>query len=298
MALIPFDDRDGFIWWDGSLIDWREAKLHVLTHGLHYGSAVFEGERSYAGNIFKLREHTDRLIASAGIMGFKIPYSAEQIDAACVETLAANGLTEGYVRPLAWRGSEQLSVSAQQSAIHLMVAVWPWPNLFGHDYMKGIRLGMAEWRRPPPSAAPTAAKASGLYMTSTLAKHQAEEQGLNDALMLDWRGLVAEATGANIFLVIDGKLHTPTPDCFLDGITRRTVMSIARRHQMTVIERAIPETDLARASEAFLAGTAAEVTPIRAIGDHHYEPGRITKTLVEAYTVLSRQSPAEVERHG
>ena len=164
--------------------------------------------------------------------------------------------------------------------------------------MKGIRLGMAEWRRPPPSAAPTAAKASGLYMTSTLAKHQAEEQGLNDALMLDWRGLVAEATGANIFLVIDGELHTPTPDCFLDGITRRTVMSIARRHQMTVIERAIPETDLARASEAFLAGTAAEVTPIRAIGDHHYEPGRITKTLVEAYTVLSRQSPAEVERHG
>ncbi len=294
MALIPFDDRDGYIWWDGALIPWRDAKLHVLSHGLHYGSAVFEGERSYNNTIFKLREHTDRLLASGDIMGMKIPYTAEQIDAACIEVLAANNLTEAYVRPLAWRGAEQIAVAAQLTSIHLMIAAWPWPNLFGADRLKGVRLGMSEWRRPPPNTEPTAAKASGLYMTGTLSKNRAETQGFDDALMLDWRGLVAEATGANIFMVIDGDIHTPTPDCFLDGITRRTVIAIAQHHQMKVIERAIPEEDLARASEVFLAGTAAEVTPVRTIAEHSYEPTRITETLLRDYEALTQRSRDEV----
>jgi branched-chain amino acid aminotransferase len=296
MALVPFDDRDGVIWMDGVMVPWREAKLHVLSHGLHYASGVFEGERSYAGNIFKLREHTDRLIRSAGILGFRIPYTADEIDAACRQVLAANGLVDGYVRPIAWRGTEQLSVSAQQTKIHLAIACWAWPNLFGADRMKGIRLGMAKWRRPHPETAPTASKAAGLYMIGTLSKHAAEAEGFDDALMLDWRGQVSEATGANVFLVLDGEVHTPTPDCFLDGITRRTVMGIARRHQMKVVERAIEEQELARASEVFLAGTAAEVTPVREIGAHQYRPGLITETLLRDYEALVRMSPDEVAK--
>jgi branched-chain amino acid aminotransferase len=294
MALVPFDDRDGMIWMDGVLVPWRDAKLHVLSHGLHYASGVFEGERSYSGNIFKLREHTDRLIASGRILGFEIPYTAEQIDAACNEVLAANNLSDGYVRPIAWRGTEQLSVSAQQTRIHLAIACWAWPNLFGADRMKGVRLGMAPWKRPHPETAPTASKAAGLYMIGTLSKHAAEAAGFDDALMLDWRGRVSEATGANIFFVMDGAVHTPTPDCFLDGITRRTVMSIARRHQMTVIERAIEFDELPRATEVFLAGTAAEVTPVREIAGHLYTPGPITETLLRDYEGLVRMSPAEV----
>ena len=296
MALVPFDDRDGWIWWDGALVAWREAKLHVLSHGLHYASAVFEGERAYAGNIFRLREHTDRLINSARILGFEIPYTADEIDAACRETLAANHLTDAYVRPIAWRGSEMLAVSAQQTRIHVAIAVWPWPSYFGDDRMTGIRLGMAEWKRPSPDTAPTAAKATGLYMIGTLSKHKAEAEGFADALMLDWRGLVAEATGANIFFVMDGAIHTPTPDCFLDGITRRSVMSIARRHQMTVIERPIDASEIGRASEVFLAGTAAEVTPVREIAGHRFTPTRITETLLKDYDVLVRQPPAEVAK--
>jgi branched-chain amino acid aminotransferase len=275
-------------------VPWRDAKLHVLSHGLHYASGVFEGERSYSGNIFKLREHTDRLIASGRILGFEIPYTAEQIDAACNEVLAANNLSDGYVRPIAWRGTEQLSVSAQQTRIHLAIACWAWPNLFGADRMKGVRLGMAPWKRPHPETAPTASKAAGLYMIGTLSKHAAEAAGFDDALMLDWRGRVSEATGANIFFVMDGAVHTPTPDCFLDGITRRTVMSIARRHQMTVIERAIEFDELPRATEVFLAGTAAEVTPVREIAGHLYTPGPITETLLRDYEGLVRMSPAEV----
>ena len=247
MAVVPFDDRDGWIWWDGSLVPWREAKLHVLSHGLHYASAVFEGERAYAGNIFRLRDHTDRLIGSARILGFEIPYTADEIDEACKQTLAANNLTDAYVRPIAWRGSEMLAVSAQHTKIHLAIAVWPWPSYFGDDRMAGIRLGMAEWKRPSPETAPTAAKATGLYMIGTLSKHKAEAEGFADALMLDWRGLVAEATGANIFFVMDGDIHTPTPDCFLDGITRRSVMSIAKRHQMKVVERPIDASEIGRA---------------------------------------------------
>jgi branched-chain amino acid aminotransferase len=294
MALIPFDDRDGTIWYDGALIPWRDAKLHVLTHGLHYGSGVFEGERAYAGNIFRLREHTDRLIASGRILGFEIPWTAEQIDAACKETLAANGLTEGYLRPLAWRGSEMLAVSAQHTKIHLAIACWVWPAYFT-DRMAGIRLAWADWRRPDPRTAPTASKATGNYMTGTLSKHAAEAKGFADAMMLDYRGQLAEATGANAFFVIDGKLHTPTPDCFLDGITRRAVVGLARRRQIPVIERAMQPEELTNVTEVFLAGTAAEVTPVRQIGEQFFTPGQITKTLLEDYEALVRMPPDEVD---
>jgi branched-chain amino acid aminotransferase len=296
MALVPFDDRDGMIWWDGALVPWRDARLHVLSHGLHYASAVFEGERAYNGHIFRLRDHTERLIQSARLLGFEIPYTAEQIDRACYETLRANNLTDAYVRPIAWRGSEQLAVSAQHTTIHLAIATWEWPSYFGAERMKGIRLGMADWKRPSPETAPTASKATGLYMIGTLSKHKAEAEGYDDALMLDWRGQVAEATGANIFFVMDGKIHTPTPDCFLDGITRRSVMSLAKNRQMTLIERAIRPEEMADATEAFLAGTAAEVTPIREIGQYNFTPGQITGTLLKDYEGLVRKSPEEVAK--
>ena len=296
MALVPFDDRDGSIWWDGKLVPWRDAKLHVLSHGLHYASAVFEGERAYASNIFRLRDHTNRLINSGRILGFEIPYTADEIDAACIETLKANNLTDAYVRPIAWRGTEMLAVSAQQTKIHLAIAVWQWPSYFGDERMKGIRLGMAQWKRPSPETAPTAAKATGLYMIGTLSKHKAEAEGYNDALMLDWRGRVAEATGANIFFVMDGDIHTPEPDCFLDGITRRSVMSLAKKRQMKVIERPIEAEEIKRASEVFLAGTAAEVTAVREIAGQAYTPGRITETLMKDYDALVVQSPEQVAK--
>ena len=297
MALVPFDDRDGVIWMDGGMMPWRDAKLHVLTHGLHYASGVFEGERAYSGHIFKLREHTERLINSARILGFEIPYSMDEIDEACRQVLAANSLVDGYVRPIAWRGAEQLSVSAHSTRIHLAIAAWAWPNLFGADRMKGVRLGMAPWRRPHPQTAPTASKAAGLYMIGTLSKHAVEAEGYDDALMLDWRGYVSEATGANVFFVMDGELHTPTPDCFLDGITRRTVIGIARKHQIKVVERLIEESELSRASEVFLTGTAAEVTPVRQIGEHHhYTPGPVTERLLLDYERLVRLPPEEAAR--
>jgi branched-chain amino acid aminotransferase len=296
MTFLPFDDRDGWLWLDGSLVPWREAKLHVLSHGLHYASAVFEGERAYAGHIFRLRDHTERLINSGRILSFEIPWSAEAIDAASNAVLQANGLTDGYVRPIAWRGSEQLAVSATGTSIHLAIGAWPWPSYFGAERMQGIRVGEAEWRRPPPETAPVHAKASGLYMIGSLAKLKAEQEGFSDALMLDWRGLVAETTGANIFLVIDGDLHTPTPDCFLDGITRRTVISLARRNQMKVIERQIFPHELERATEVFLAGTAAEVTAVREIGAHRFTPATITETLMKDYDRLVLQPPEAVAR--
>ncbi len=295
MALVPFDDRDGLIWFDGVMVPWRDAKIHVLTHGLHYASGVFEGERAYEGNIFKLRAHTERLIASGKILGFDIPYSADEIDAACNEVVKANNLTDAYVRPLAWRGTEQLSVSAQHTKIHLMVATWAWPNLFGDDRMKGVTLDIAQWKRPHPETAPTASKAAGLYMIGTLAKHEAEAKGFNDALMLDWRGQVAEGTGANVFFVFDGEVHTPIPDCFLDGITRRVVMSIARRHGYKVVERVIMPEEMEKASEVFLVGTAAEVTPVRQIGPHHFMPGQVTAILMADFEGLVRKQPSEVE---
>ena len=281
----PFDDRDGFIWFDGELVPWRDAKVHVLTHALHFASSVFEGERSYNGNIFKLTEHSERLKFSGRTLGFEIPYSVEEIDAACNETCKANGIVDGYVRPVAWRGSEMMSVAAQRTAIHLAIAAWPWPSYFKPEARsRGLNLTWAEWRRPDPATIPSKAKASGLYMICTLSKHIAEERGYDDALMLDWRGRVAECTAANVFFLFpDGRLHTPTPDCFLDGITRRTVIDLARRHGIEVVERAILPDEIAKATEAFITGSAAEVTPIGTIGDYRYTPGAVTRTLGEAY---------------
>ncbi len=296
MTAVPFDDRDGWIWFDGALVPWRDARLHVLTHGLHYASGVFEGERSYGGTIFRLRDHTNRLHASARVLGFEIPWSADQIDAACAAVVAANGLTDAYVRPIAWRGSEALGVSSAGTSAHLAIAAWEWASYYGADRMRGIRVAEAVWRRPAPDTAPTAAKCTGLYTIGTLAKQAAEAEGCADALMLDWRGLVAETTGANIFLVIDGDLHTPRPEGFLDGITRRTVMGLARRHQMRVVERPIEASEIARATEVFLAGTAAEVTAVRSIGNHAYTPGAITEALMRDYDALVRRPAAEVAR--
>ncbi|MCW5745779.1 MAG: branched-chain amino acid aminotransferase [Alphaproteobacteria bacterium] len=281
MSMLPFDDRDGVIWSDGKLIPWRDAKLHVLTHGLHYASCVFEGERVYGGEVFKLTAHTERLAKSAELLGFKLPYSVAEIDEATRQTVKANNIVDGYVRPVAWRGSEMMGVSAQQNAIHLAIATWVWPSYYTMEArMKGIRLALADWRRPSPETAPTASKAAGLYMICTLSKHKAEQNGYDDALMLDYRGQVAEATGANVFFVINGELHTPKPDCFLDGITRQFVIGLAKARQLKVIERAIFPEEMGQATEAFLTGTAAEVTPIGEIGPYKFTPGEICRTLI------------------
>jgi branched-chain amino acid aminotransferase len=285
----PYDDRDGWIWMDGKLVPWREAKIHVLTHALHYASAVFEGERIYGGKVFKLREHSQRLIESGKILGFDVPMTVEQIDAATNETVAANKMKDGYVRPIAWRGAEQMGVAAQQTKIHVAIAAWDWGAYFGNEAkMKGLKLCMAKYRRPDPATSPCLAKATGLYMICTLEKHAAEAAGYSDALMLDWRGQVAETTGANVFFVMDGEIHTPKPDCFLDGITRRTVMGLARQRQYKVVERAIMPQELGKATEAFLTGTAAEVTAIASIGDHTFTPGAITKNLIADFEALTR----------
>jgi branched-chain amino acid aminotransferase len=289
MSLMPFDDRDGLIWFDGKLVPWREAKIHVLTHGLHYASCVFEGERVYGGTIFKLTEHSERLAASARILDFEIPYSVAEIDRACNEVVAANKIADGYVRPLAWRGSEMMGVSAQQNQIHLAVATWQWPSYFSPEArLKGIRLTWAKYSRPSPKTAPTASKAAGLYMICTVSKHAAERAGYADALMLDWRGQIAETTGANIFLVQNGELHTPLPDCFLDGITRRTVIGLAEARQLKVHERAIMPEELARTSEVFICGTAAEITPVSEIGEHKFEVGPVTRVLLDDFNKLVR----------
>jgi len=284
MAAIPFDQRDGFIWQDGEFVSWKDAKVHVLTHGLHYASAVFEGERAYGGEIFKLTEHTERLHESARILGFEIPYSVEEIDNACRELLKKQGFVDAYVRPIAWRGSESLGVSAQNNRIHLAIAIWQWPSYFSpEEKMKGIRLDIAEYCRPDPRTAPSRSKAAGLYMICTISKHAAEAKGYADALMLDWHGQVAEATGANVFFVKDGALHTPKPDCFLDGITRRTIIDLAKRRGLEVIERVIMPEEMATFTECFLCGTAAEVTPVSEIGKYHFTPGEITNTLMNDY---------------
>ncbi len=289
MTLIPFDDRDGTIWLDGALVPWREAKLHVLSHGLHYASAVFEGERAYGGRVFKLAEHSRRLVESARVMGFPLPWSAEAIDAATQAVIEANGIQDGYVRPVAWRGSEQIGVSARQTRPRLAIAAWPWPAYFTPEAREaGIRLTMAPWVRPAPNSAPTRAKAAGLYMICTLSKNAAEAAGYDDALMLDYRGQVAEATGANIFFVANGTLHTPVPDCFLDGITRRTVIDLARARGIPVAERTIQPSEFGSFGEVFLTGSAAEVTPVREIAEHRYQPGPITRTLMADYDALVR----------
>ncbi len=291
--LIPFDDRDGTIWFDGKLVPWREAKIHVLTHGLHYASGVFEGERVYGGRIFKSREHSERLRQSAKLLDFEIPWSTDEIEAAKRETVKANNIADGYVRPIAWRGSEMMGVSAQHNKIHLAIATWLWPSYFSPELReKGIKLKFAKWRRPAPETAPVASKAVGLYMICTMSKHDAEREGFQDALMLDWRGQIAEATGANIVFVMDGELHTPKPDCFLDGITRRTVIGLARERQIKVVERAIMPEEMSRASECFLSGTAAEITPVGQIGDYRFTPAAITKQLLADFEKATRATPA------
>ncbi|MEJ5019920.1 branched-chain amino acid aminotransferase [Ochrobactrum vermis] len=296
MAAIPFDQRDGFIWLDGEFVDWKDAKIHVLTHGLHYASAVFEGERAYGGEIFKLNEHTERLHESARILGFEIPFSVAEINDACRELLQKQGFEDAYVRPIAWRGSESLGVSAQNNRIHLAIAIWQWPSYFSpEEKMKGIRLDIAEYCRPDPRTAPSRSKAAGLYMICTISKHAAEAKGYADALMLDWRGQVAEATGANVFFVKDGALHTPKPDCFLDGITRRTIIDLAKRRGIEVIERPIMPEELADFSECFLCGTAAEVTPVSEIGQYRFMPSEITNVLMNDYSAEVQPKRAAAE---
>lgn len=281
---LSFDSRDGFIWFDGALRPWRDAKIHVLSHGLHYASCAFEGERIYRGKAFKLMEHSRRLVKSCEILGMPLGYSAEEVARATMDTIAANDITEGYARPVAWRGSESMGV-AGATKIHLAVAAWVWPSYFSPDArMQGIRLAISDWRRPHPRTAPVAAKAAGLYMICTMSKQIAENQGYDDSLLLDWEGRVAEATGANIFFVIDGELHTPIADCFLNGITRQTVIDLAHQAGMKVVERRIQPQEMARASECFLTGSAAEITPVREIGPYRFTPGAICSHLIAAYT--------------
>ena len=289
MASKSFDNMEGQIWMDGRLVDWADAKVHVLTHAMHYASAVFEGQRAYNGTIFKLKEHTERLFASAEMLGMDVPWTHDQINDACNQLLEVNGFTDAYCRPIIWRGSEMMGVAAQANTIHAAVAVWQWPSYFSPEArLKGLRLEISDWRRPAPDTAPVHAKAAGLYMICTLSKHAAEARGFDDALMFDYRGQVAEATGANVFFVKDGELHTPTPDCFLDGITRRTVMGLARKHGINVIERAIMPEELEGFEQAFLTGTAAEVSPLSEIGPYNFEVGEITKTLMLDYDTLVR----------
>ena len=289
MAFVPFDDRDGWIWFDGAFVPWRDAKTHVLTHGLHYGSSVFEGERMYGGEIFKLTAHSQRLKRSAELLDFDIPYSVAEIDAACKETCEKNGLTDCYIRPVAYLGAEQLSVSSLNSKVHLAIAAWEWPSYFDPEVKKkGIRLEWAKWRRPDPATAPSTAKAGGLYMICTMSKTAAEKRGFADAMMLDWRGYVAEATGANVFFVQNGALHTPRVDHILDGITRQTVIEMAQAKGVEVVIRDILPEELADFSECFLTGSAAEVTPVSEIGDYRFTPGELSLTLMDDYGKLVR----------
>ncbi|MGI8725143.1 MAG: branched-chain amino acid aminotransferase [Methyloceanibacter sp.] len=293
MVPVPYDQRDGFIWFNGTLVPWQDAKLHVLTHGLHYASAVFEGERAYDGEIFKLTEHSQRLHKSAQLLDFEIPYSVAELDKASREALRANNLTDAYIRPIAWRGSEQMGVAAQMTKINVTICAWDWGSYFDPAAReKGLRLTIAQYRRPDPRTAPTESKATGLYMICTIEKHRAERAGYADALMLDWRGQVAEATGANIFFAKDGVLHTPLPDCFLDGITRRTVIGLAKQRGLTVIERAILPEDMTEFSECFITGTAAEVTPVSEIGPYRFAVGDIARMLMKDYAALVHPAKA------
>ncbi|MBT5572545.1 MAG: branched-chain amino acid aminotransferase [Alphaproteobacteria bacterium] len=288
MQEVPYDDRDGVIWMDGAFVPWRDAKVHYLSHALHYASCVFEGMRAYNGQIFELTAHNQRLHDSAGMLGFEVPYSVSDLDAISREALEKAGFEDAYIRPAAWRGPEQMGVSAQNCKIHMGIAVWQWPSYFTPEArMKGIKIDWAIYNRPDPKTQPVHAKAAGLYMICTLSKHAAEAKGYSDALMLDWRGQLAETTGANMFLVIDGKIHTPKPDCFLNGITRQTVVKLAKSRGYEVIERAIMPEELSNASEMFVTGTAAEVTPIAQIADDHtFEVGEITRNLMQDYDNL------------
>lgn len=284
MAGLPMDQREGWIWYDGEMVPWQDAKLHVLTHGLHYASSVFEGQRAYGGEIFKLREHTERLIRSAGMLDFELGYTPDEIDDACRAVLEKNNLVDAYMRPVAWRGSEEMGVAAANNKVHVAIAAWEWPSYYSREErLKGVRLTHSKWKRPSPETIPSAAKAAGLYMICTLSKHKATAEGCADALMLDYRGYVAEATSANIFFGKGKDIVTPLPDCFLNGITRQTVIGLAREHGYTVTERHMHLEELADFDECFLTGTAAEVTPVREIGDFKFTPAEISRTLVDAY---------------
>ena len=292
MTLIPasFDDRDGFIWYNGKILPWRDAKVHVLNHGLHYASCVFEGERVYGGKVFKLTEHSERLHTSADLLGFKLPYDTKTLDAATKEIVKLNNVTDGYVRPVAWRGSEMMAISARKNTTHVAIAAWAWPAYFSQEAReRGLKLTVSKWARPAPNTAPTASKAAGLYMICTLSKHAAEDAGFEDAMMLDWRGYIAEATGANIFLIMNGEIHTPKPDCFLDGITRRTVIELARSQGINVVERHIKPEELANVQEVFLTGTAAEITPVGSIDNYTFVVGNMTKKLMADYSEMVRK---------
>jgi branched-chain amino acid aminotransferase len=288
-----YDQREGVIWFNGELIPWSDARVHLLTHALHYGSAVFEGMRAYDGEIFKLTEHNQRLLKSAEILDFEIPYSVAELDKAAREVVRANKLSNAYVRPLAWRGSEQMGVAAQKTKINVAIAAWDWGSYFDPAAReKGLKLAFAKYRRPDPATAPVHSKAAGLYMICTVEKHRAEREGFADAVMLDWRGQVAECTGANIFFVKDGVIYTPTPDCFLDGITRRTVIGLAKQRGWQVVEKAIMPEELEGFTECFITGTAAEVMPVGSIGDYTFTPGEITRTLMDDYAALVRPAKA------
>jgi branched-chain amino acid aminotransferase len=290
MSIIPFDKRDGSIWFNGEVIPWQEAKVHVLTHGLHYGSSVFEGERAYGGKIFKSEQHTQRFRKSAQIMDFDLPYTDEEINAAKDKVVELMGGGDQYVRPVAFRGSEMMAVSAQNNKIHVAIATWAWPSMFDPETkMKGIRLDIAEFRRPDPMCAPVHAKAAGLYMICTISKHKAEKKGYADAMMLDWQGRVAECTGANIFFTRDGAIHTPIADCFLNGITRQTVIALAKEQGLEVIESRIMPEDLSSYNECFIVGSAAEVTPVAEIGPYSFKPGNMSRTMMDAYSTLVRK---------
>lgn len=290
MADIAFDQLDGHIWMNGEMVPWADSKIHVLSHGLHYASCVFEGQRIYGGKIFKLNEHSERLHKSAEIMDFKIPYSVEELNAACIAVMEKQNLTEGYMRPVAWRGSEQMGVAAQKTTINVAIAAWEWGSYFDpEERMKGIRLRLADYRRPDPRTAPCKAKAAGLYMICTIEKHKSEQLGYADAMMLDYRGYVAEATGANVFFVKDGVIHTPIADCFLDGITRRTVIGLAKAQGIEIVERVIMPEEMSEFTECFITGSAAEVTPVSEISDYKFTPGEISQNLLDAYMKMVRE---------
>ena len=291
MAAKSFDDRDGWVWMDGEFVPHRDAKVHVLTHAMHYASAVFEGERAYGGVIFKSREHSERLHASANILGFKLPFSVEEIDRAKAELIKKQGFEDCYIRALAWRGSEQMGVATKRDDVHVSVAAWEWGDYF-KDKMKGVRLMIAPWRRPAPDTAPCNSKAAGLYMICTLSRHAAIDAGFDDAMMFDWRGQIAEGTGANIFFVRDGVLHTPTPDCFLNGITRQTIIKLAEKRGIEVRERAMFPNELASFSECFLTGSAAEITPVREIAGLSFKPSTMTEQLMHDFSALTRRANA------
>lgn len=290
--IIPFDQRDGFIWYNGQFVDWKDAKVHVLNHGLHYASCVFEGERIYNKKIFRGVDHTRRLKASANILGFDLPFSLDEIEKAKNEAVAKNNITDGYMRAFAWRGSEKMAISAQGNKIHVAIACWPWPPYYSEEARRaGLKLKFAKYKRPAPETAPYAAKAAGLYMICTISKHEAENEGYNDALMLDYRGYLAEATGANLFMVMkNGELHTPLPDAFLNGLTRQTVIELAKKRGIKVVERHIMPDELGDAVDAFLTGSAAEITRIGLIDDKfkYPEPSAMTLQLMQDYHDLVR----------